>query len=141
MPIADKPALISFVPFDPGLKRSEASLRQADGATMRVLKGAFSTIASLSAPSVSAASIVDALEAKGFRVLAVAAGPPGTLALAGLIALSDPPRDESAGLVAELRDLGVRTVMVTGDARMTAETVAGIGGHPGNGLGQNTVAR
>ena len=72
----------------------------------------------------SAASIVDGLEAKGFRVLAVAAGPPGALALAGLIALSDPPRDESAGLVAELRDLGVRTVMVTGDARMRAETVA-----------------
>ena len=123
-PIADTPALISFVPFDPGLKRSEASLRQADGSILRVLKGAFSTIASLSAPSVSAASIVDALEAKGFRVLAVAAGPPGTLALAGLIALSDPPRDESAGLVAELGELGVRTVMVTGDARMTAETVA-----------------
>ena len=44
--------------------------------------------------------------------------------LAGLIALSDPPREDSARLVAELRTLGVRTVMVTGDAPATAGTVA-----------------
>ena len=44
--------------------------------------------------------------------------------LAGLIALSDPPRDDSAALVNELRVLGVRTVMVTGDAAATAGIVA-----------------
>lgn len=32
------------------------------------------------------------------------------------IALSDPPRDDSAQLIMELRDVGVRAVMVTGDA-------------------------
>jgi H+-transporting ATPase len=44
--------------------------------------------------------------------------------LAGLIALSDPPRPDSAALVTELHKLGVRTVMVTGDAPETAAIVA-----------------
>ena len=44
--------------------------------------------------------------------------------LAGLIALSDPPRKDSAALVTELHGLGVRTVMVTGDAPATAAIVA-----------------
>ena len=57
-------------------------------------------------------------------MLAVAAGPPTALKLAGLIALSDPPRADSAALVTELHGLGVRTVMVTGDAPATAAIVA-----------------
>ena len=61
---------------------------------------------------------------KGFRVLAVAAGPSASLRLIGFIALSDPPRADSAALVAELSSLGVRTVMVTGDAPATAAIVA-----------------
>ena len=64
-------------------------------------------------------------------MLAVAAGPPGALKLAGLISLSDPPRADSPALLAELAGLGVRTVMVTGDAPATAESVArqiGLGG-------------
>ena len=44
--------------------------------------------------------------------------------LAGFIALSDPPRSDSAGLVTQLRALGVRTIMVTGDAPATAAIVA-----------------
>jgi H+-transporting ATPase len=130
-PIVDTPVLVAFVAFDPALKRSEATLRDTDGAALSVLKGAFTTIASLSQPCPGAAAIVAELEALGFRVLAVAAGPPGALALAGLIALSDPPREDSAALVAELRGLGVRTVMVTGDARKTAETVAALVGIEG----------
>ena len=57
-------------------------------------------------------------------MLAVAAGPPTAMKLAGLIALSDPPRPDSAALVTELHGLGVRTVMVTGDAPATAAIVA-----------------
>ena len=57
-------------------------------------------------------------------MLAVAAGPPTAMKLAGLIALSDPPRPDSAALVSELHGLGVRTVMVTGDAPATAAIVA-----------------
>ena len=57
-------------------------------------------------------------------MLAVAVGPAGALKLAGIIALSDPPRADSAALISELHTLGVRTVMVTGDAAATAVIVA-----------------
>ena len=67
---------------------------------------------------------LETLTRQGYRVLAVAAGPPQRLTLIGLIALSDPPRKDSKGLLAELRSLGVKTVMVTGDAAPTAATVA-----------------
>ena len=123
--VADAPKLLTFVPFDPAVKRSEATGRNADGATIKIVKGAYAVISGLvSQRSPEAASIVDELEGKGFRVLAVAAGPPDNLTMAGLIALSDPPRTDSAALVAELERLGVRTIMVTGDARQTAEVVA-----------------
>jgi magnesium-transporting ATPase (P-type) len=68
--------------------------------------------------------LVDALATEGFRIIAVAAGPTGDLTLQGLIGLSDPPRDDAAGLVAELATLGVRMVMITGDAPATAGFVA-----------------
>jgi len=57
-------------------------------------------------------------------VLAVAVGAPAAMKLAGIIALSDPPRADSAALITELHTLGVRTVMVTGDAPATAAIVA-----------------
>jgi magnesium-transporting ATPase (P-type) len=57
-------------------------------------------------------------------VLSVAMGPPEAVKLAGIIALSDPPRKDSAALITELHTLGVRTVMVTGDAPARAAIVA-----------------
>ena len=51
--------------------------------------------------------------------------------MVGFIALSDPPRGDSAALVAELTSLGVRTIMVTGDASVTAQVVAGVIGISG----------
>jgi H+-transporting ATPase len=56
--------------------------------------------------------------------LAVAAGPAASSQIIGLIALSDPPRTDSISLISELNGLGVRTVMVTGDAPATAAIVA-----------------
>jgi H+-transporting ATPase len=44
--------------------------------------------------------------------------------MAGLIALSDPARTDSPGLVTALQGLGVRIIMVTGDAAATAGIVA-----------------
>ena len=124
-PVADKPALVAFLPFDPAVKRSEATVRQVDGAILRVVKGAFDVVQALTQAVPGAPAIADELQGKGFRVLAVASGPPNALKLAGFIALSDPPRADSAVLVAELKGLGVRTVMVTGDAEITAKVVAG----------------
>jgi H+-transporting ATPase len=121
---ADAPRLVEFTPFDPATKMSGAMATGAGGRAEQVAKGAFAAIVDLAQPSPTAAAAAKELEGRGFRVLAVAAGPPAAMKLAGLIALSDPPRAESAALVAELRGLGVRTVMVTGDAPATAGIVA-----------------
>jgi H+-transporting ATPase len=130
-PAASAPELIDFLPFDPTVKRSEATVRETSGAVARVVKGAFAVVQGLSQPSPNLLAIVDALQAKGYRVLAVASGPPAKLQMAGLIALSDPPRDDSAALIVELTNLGVRTIMVTGDAKVTAQVVAGVIGISG----------
>jgi H+-transporting ATPase len=122
--IAAAPRIVKFVPFDPATKMSEATVAGADGATQRVVKGAFAAVVGLAVPSTAATASSGALEGKGFRVLAVAAGPPTAMKLVGLIALSDPPRADSAALIRELHELGVRTVMVTGDAPATAAIVA-----------------
>ena len=120
----DLPRLIKFVPFDPATKMSEATVTDSTGATLRVVKGAFAAVVGLTQASPDASTTANELEAQGFRVLAVAVGPPAAMKLAGIIALSDPPRTDSAALIAELHTLGVRTVMVTGDAPATAAIVA-----------------
>ena len=116
--------LITFTPFDPAKKTSEATATDQKGEVIRIVKGAFTTVAGLTAPASSTAATADDLEKKGYRVLAVAAGPQAAFEIIGLIALSDPPRPESVSLVAELKSLGVRTVMITGDAPETATIVA-----------------
>ena len=121
------PTLTKFVPFDPATKMSEATTTDAAGAVgapLRVVKGAFAAVVALAPASPDASAAANQLEAQGLRVLAVAVGPPNALKLAGLIALSDPPRADSAALIRELHALGVRTVMVTGDAPATAAIVA-----------------
>jgi H+-transporting ATPase len=113
-----------FVPFDPATKMSEATAVDANGGTLRVVKGAFAEVIKLTEPAPTAAATAHDLEAKGFRVLAVAAGTPATMRLVGIIALSDPPRTDAAEFIKELHTLGVRTVMVTGDAPATAAIIA-----------------
>ncbi len=122
--VSDLPKLTKFIPFDPATKMSEATGTAADGSSVRIVKGAFSVVAGLAPAAPDASAIASDLETKGFRVLAVAAGAAPAMRLAGLIALSDPPRADSAGLVTQLRTLGVRTIMVTGDAPATAGIVA-----------------
>ena len=115
---------LGFVPFDPGTKRSEATV-QKDGQVLRIVKGAPRVIADLAGTSwTSIAADVEALAARGFRILAVAAGAGDALQLIGLVALTDPPRPDSRQLVQSLQDLGVRVLMVTGDSEATARTVA-----------------
>jgi H+-transporting ATPase len=122
--IDNPPKLTKFIPFDPATKMSEATAVDTNGATMRAAKGAFAVIAKLAEPRPMATAAAQELEEKGFRVLAVAVGTPAPMRLAGIIALSDPPRADAADLIKELHALGVRTVMVTGDAPATAAIVA-----------------
>ncbi len=122
-PVAAPAKLTKLVPFDPATKLSEAAAVDARGVAIRAVKGAFAVVSKLAEASPTAEATAQELEGKGFRVLAVATGST-TLKLAGLIALSDPPRPDAAELIKQLRALGVRTVMVTGDAPATAKIIA-----------------
>ncbi len=120
---------VSFVPFDPKNRRTEAVMEQ-NGQRMRVMKGAVRTIAEACGLSPHA---IEALEGrvnesalKGFRTLAVARGPEsGPLRLLGLVSLYDPPRPDAKQLIATLSDLGVAVKMLTGDALAVASEIAG----------------
>ncbi|MGQ9768280.1 MAG: plasma-membrane proton-efflux P-type ATPase [Anaerolineae bacterium] len=113
-----------FLPFDPAIKRSEADFLQ-DGAPLHVAKGAPHAIAALCVdPPTTLEADVERLSAQGYRVLAVADGAGQMLRLSGLVSLQDPPRADSAALIRQLRDLGVRVIMVTGDGLTTARAVA-----------------
>jgi H+-transporting ATPase len=116
--------LVRFVPFDPATKSSEAYAADRDGQELRITKGAFEAIAGAAVVPAEARRQADDLAGQGHRVIAVAAGLPGSLRLIGLVALSDPPREDSARLVATLREMGVRTIMVTGDSPVTAAAIA-----------------
>ncbi len=126
--VAGPAARLSFTPFDPATKRSEAVIRQ-DGSRVRVVKGAPQVVAALAEASPAVSQDVAAMADGGARVLAVASGaPPGPggpgLELAGLISLADPPRPDSAVLITRLTELGIRVIMVTGDTAATATAVA-----------------
>lgn len=117
--------ILHFTPFDPALKRAEALIRQTDGSTLQVIKGAPLTIAALVGIGTEIEEDVAGLAAKGYRVLAVAAGPQGgPFQLGGLLGLQDAPRPDSKALVQQLNELGVRVLMVTGDDPLTAQAIA-----------------
>jgi H+-transporting ATPase len=117
------PTVVTFTPFDPAAKLAEATALD-QGHEIRIIKGAPAAISAFAPIDAEAAQKLDALDRAGYRTLAVAEGPAGALELLGFIAFGDPPRADSAALLAELRSLGVLPIMVTGDAATTAAAVA-----------------
>jgi len=118
------PKVTKFVPFDPAVKMSEAHATDHDGNALRIVKGAFAVVHRLSQHSPEAELAANELEKRGHRVLGVAIGTDGAMRVAGIMALSDPPRSDSKPMIDQLRGLGIHTVMVTGDAATTAAFVA-----------------
>ena len=121
---------LELIPFEPATKLSEAILSQG-AERWRAIKGAPDAVASRVKTALDCSADVERLAAQGYRVLGVAAGPDDDLRFVGLLALEDPPRSDSKELIRKLRDLGVRVMMITGDALPTARAVAsrvGIGG-------------
>jgi H+-transporting ATPase len=124
--LASAPARTAFAPFDPATRRSEATYL-VEGRTWRVVKGASSTLVTLCAldatQQAALARVEAELAADGARVLAVAAGDEQGLHLLGAVGLADPVRPDAGELITQLRVLGVRVRMATGDALETALAV------------------
>jgi len=128
------PPRLQFIPFDPATKRSEAIYAQVAG-KLRVTKGAPGAIISLVGHPENIADEVTRLAGRGERVIAVAAGAEDSLDLIGLLGLEDPIREDSKALVQNLKGMGVRVIMVTGDGPATARAVSlqvGIGDRVGS---------
>jgi len=85
-----------------------------------VLVGNRALFADWGVESASLHGTADELAALGATPVLVAIG----VAAAGVIAVADPIKSTSAGAVAALRALGLEVLMLTGDARGTAESVA-----------------
>lgn len=122
---------ISFTPFEPAARRSEALVQDSSG-QFRVMKGAFDTVLSL-CQNVDdptrrlAQDTLQDLSRKGYRILAVARSAPGNpdnLAFLGLLAIADPPRPDSKDMIGRMKQLGVQVKMLTGDNLAIAREIA-----------------
>ena len=118
-----------FVPFDPKTRMTEATV-QRSGETFSVGKGSFDAICSTC--NLQDKEIKDlfthaeALSAKGLRVIAVAKGNDRSkLQIVGLAGIADRIREDSRGILDQIRGLGISVKMLTGDALPIAKNIAG----------------
>jgi H+-transporting ATPase len=121
--------MLHFTPFDPVHKRTQATIKGADGKTFKVTKGAPQVILQLAANAEAVKpayeKAVDDFAARGFRALGVArADEDGQWQLLGVLPLYDPPRIDAKATVATARQMGVKIKMVTGDALAIARETA-----------------
>jgi len=110
-----------FTPFDPVHKRTEADVKDKDGKSFKVTKGAPQVILALAANAgevkASVQKAVEGFAERGFRSLSVArAEGDGPWQLVGVLPLFDPPRPDAKATIANARTMGVKIKMVTGDA-------------------------
>ncbi|MGC9145215.1 MAG: plasma-membrane proton-efflux P-type ATPase [Nitrososphaeria archaeon] len=129
--------VLKFVPFDPKTRRTEATV-QYDGKVVEVMKGAVNVIVELCKLDENIKKKVqetmDSMAEKGYRSLGIALKENGEAKLIGIVGLYDKPRPDSARLISELKDLGVKVKMLTGDAKPIALQVANQ-----VGLGENAA--
>ena len=136
--------LVGFIPFS-SARKLMASFYRVDDRVIADVKGAPRRLLELSDRIVTAdgetsldeggrkhvVTVNEAMARDGLRVLALATGPvaePSESALrgltfVGLAGLIDPPAPGVKDTIERLRAAGLRTVMLTGDQRLTAETI------------------
>ncbi len=132
--------LVHFVPFDSQTKTARATYLDQSGVEVTVEKGAVPAILKKNACSPDAVDLAEKWQGAGYRVLAVARSVAGEGSVAGLIVLTDPPREDSPKLIHELSTIGIRTVMVTGDSPRTALHLAKDVGIAGDLFPQSSIS-
>lgn len=110
---------LSFIPFDPVRKRTESEIEK-DGNRFICIKGAAQVLLGMTqlseAETLEVRQSVDQLAGQGYRTMAVGRRVgDGPLELLGLIPLYDPPREDSARVIADMQHHGIVVKMVTGD--------------------------
>jgi H+-transporting ATPase len=131
--------VVHFQPFDPVHKRTEATVKDLQGYTFKLTKGAPQVILELATNMDDIRDQVDEavnkFAVRGFRSLGVArTDEQGRWQFLGVIPLYDPLRQDSKVTIETAGKMGVNVKMVTGDqiaiARETARQL---------GLGQNIL--
>jgi H+-transporting ATPase len=120
---------LDYMPFDPKIKRTEATLKDATGFVFKISKGAPDVLLKLlpkdgSADAVCAAvnAAVEELASRGIRSLAVAR----TLKsdewqLMGMLTFLDPPRPDTKETLRLAKEFGIDVKMITGDHKAIAK--------------------
>jgi H+-transporting ATPase len=121
--------VLHFQPFDPVHKRTEATVKNADGKQFQVAKGAPQVILKMSSNATDAKAAVDkavdAFAARGFRSLGVAkADAKDHWEFLGVLPMFDPPRPTAKATLASAAQMGVHVKMVTGDQVAIAKECA-----------------
>lgn len=138
--LADDTALIRIdeIPFDSESRSMTVICKDAQGRTVSYKKGSPDVIinecskrltsggaAELSvATKLSLQRSCDAMAAEGLRVLAFSKSDTSGCIFLGLMGMQDPPRPEAAQAVRKCARAGIRTVMITGDHKLTAAAIA-----------------
>lgn len=128
---------LAEIPFDSDRKLM-STLNRVKGEIVMVTKGAVDVLLDRTtldeAEKQRILAVNDALSREGLRVLAfgrrlldresINLCDESALTFLGLIAMMDPPREESKQAVAECIAAGIRPVMITGDHKVTAAAIA-----------------
>ncbi|MFE3999022.1 cation-translocating P-type ATPase [Nocardioides sp. YIM B13467] len=132
--LRDRWTRVDEVPFESQSRHMVTVDRAEDGTMLEVVKGAPEVVLSMlpeDAGRSRDATVAEDLAGAGFRVLAVAQRSwrppqerPESPVLVGLVGIADPPRTDAAAVVADCRDAGIRTVLITGDHPATAGAIA-----------------
>ncbi|MFD3420092.1 potassium-transporting ATPase subunit KdpB [Streptomyces decoyicus] len=118
-----------YVDFSAQTRMSGVDLRWADGAGCAIRKGAAAQVIEwvrghgCEVPA-EARMFTDAIAASGGTPLLVAVHDPDGARVLGVIHLKDVVKDGIRERFAELRRMGIRTVMITGDNPLTAKAIA-----------------
>ncbi len=135
---------LSFSPFDPSTKRTEAKIT---GGGYLVTKGATIAVGRLCKLSRTERAdfegAVERLSKQGFRSLAVATthNNSNKYKLVGIVALYDPPRKDARLFINELEKLGVKTKMLTGDNIAVANQMASELGFKGSIVAMSDIKK
>lgn len=99
---------LEFIPFDPDKKYCEAIISYS-GKKHHILKGAPIVLAKgENVPNQAGARFIAVCVEREFI---------------GFIGLLDPPREEAKSMIQQIKDLGIRTKMITGDNETTAQVI------------------
>jgi len=122
---------VSYTPFDPSVKRTEATI-ETDGKQFRTIKGAAQVILSLCKGTDKGTiekvnQTIDGFSKKGYRTIAVARSKGddlNNLQLVGILPLADPPRPDSKSMIEQAKQLGIKPLMLTGDSIDIAKEIS-----------------